>query len=252
MTWLLDLDGVVWLAERPIPGAPDAIKRLRHAGERVVFFTNNSGPTMAEYLDKLAGAGIDGVAAEDLLTSAQAAATLLPVGSTAAVVGGAGVREALAARHIDLRDAGEQPASVVVGRTVELSYDLLAAAASAIRAGAKFVATNTDATFPTPDGPVPGAGAIVSFLATASGREPTVAGKPAQPAVQLVRERVGQVDVVVGDRPDTDGRFAQAAGARFALVLSGVTRRGDLPVEPAPDVVGDDLAAVVDDLLARR
>jgi HAD superfamily hydrolase (TIGR01450 family) len=251
VTWLLDLDGVVWLAGRPIPGAPEAIERLREAGERVVFFTNNSGPTVPEYLDQLAGAGVANVAAEDLLTSAQAAATLLPVGSTAAVVGGAGLREALAARHIEIRDAAEQPASIVVGRTTDLSYELLAAAAASLRAGATYIVTNTDATLPTPDGPVPGAGAIVAFLTTASGRQPTVAGKPALPAVQLVRERVGDVSIVVGDRPETDGLFAKAAGARFALVLSGVTRRGDLPVQPQPDVVGDDLAGVVGDFLAR-
>jgi 4-nitrophenyl phosphatase len=137
----------------------------------------------------------------------------------------------------------------VVGRTVDLSYDALAAAATAIRAGATFVATNTDATFPTPDGPVPGAGAIVAFLEIASGRHPIVAGKPAAPAAQLVKERVGDVAVVVGDRPDTDGLFARAIGARFALVLSGVTQADDLPVVPVPDVVGADLAAVVDELI---
>jgi 4-nitrophenyl phosphatase len=256
VTWLLDLDGVVWLAGRPIPGAASAIDRLHQAGERVLYFTNNSGPTVPEYLAQLraVGGGASSVTAEDLLTSAQAAASLLSPGSSAAVVGGAGVHEALSARRVRVvappgHGGAGHPDAVVVGRTVDLSYDALAAAATAIRAGATFVATNTDATFPTPDGPVPGAGAIVAFLETASGCHAIVAGKPAAPAAQLVKERVGDVAVVVGDRPDTDGLFARAIGARFALVLSGVTHPDDLPVVPVPDVVGADLAAVVDELI---
>ncbi|HEX9546544.1 MAG TPA: hypothetical protein VF942_04355, partial [Acidimicrobiales bacterium] len=142
MTWLLDLDGVVWLAGRPIPGAAAAIDRLHQAGERVVYFTNNSGPTVPEYLAQLrtlgagagAGAGVSLVAAEDLLTSAQAAASLLSPGSSAAVVGGAGVHEALSARGVRVvappgHGGAGHPDAVVVGRTVDLSYDALAAAA---------------------------------------------------------------------------------------------------------------------------
>jgi 4-nitrophenyl phosphatase len=141
-----------------------------------------------------------------------------------------------------------RPDAVVAGRAVVLDYDELAAACSAIRKGARFIATNTDSTFPTPEGLLPGAGALIAFLRVASGREPEVAGKPNPAAVDLVRARFGAVDVMVGDRADTDGRFARAAGARFALVLSGVTRRSDLPVDPQPDLVADDLAAVVDRL----
>jgi 4-nitrophenyl phosphatase len=141
--------------------------------------------------------------------------------------------------------SGEQPDAVVVGRTTTFTYDELAEASAAIAAGARFVATNTDATLPTPDGPVPGAGAIVAFLAAASGKGPEVAGKPHQASVELVAARVGAVDVVVGDRPETDGAFARALGSRFALVLSGVTRESDLPVQPTPDLVAPDLAEAV-------
>jgi glycerol-1-phosphatase len=96
---------------------------------------------------------------------------------------------------------------------------------------------------------VPGAGALVAFLQVASGRDPEVAGKPNQAVVELVRARFGAVEVMVGDRADTDGRFARMANAQFALVLSGVTGRGDLPVDPDPDLVAEDLASVVDKLL---
>jgi 4-nitrophenyl phosphatase len=133
----------------------------------------------------------------------------------------------------------------VVGRTTDLSYDALSSAATAIRSSGRFFATNTDATYPTPSGIVPGAGAIVAFLQVAAGVTPTIAGKPAQAAARLVADRVGPIAVSVGDRVDTDGLFAAATGSRFALVLSGVTSASDLPVTPVPDIVGDDLAEVV-------
>jgi glycerol 3-phosphatase-2 len=244
VTWLLDLDGVVWLAHRPIPGAADAVARLREVGERVVFFTNNSGPTVSEHLDHLASVGITAERG-DVLTSGQAAASLLDPGATAAVVGGQGIVEALVERGVRIVPAPDQPSAVVVGRTTDLNYTTLSSAATAIRTSSRFVATNTDATYPTPDGPVPGAGAIVAFLHVAAGVSPTVAGKPAPAAARLVADRIGPIAVSVGDRVDTDGLFAAATGSRFALVLSGVTSASDLPVAPAPDIVGDDLAAVV-------
>jgi glycerol 3-phosphatase-2 len=245
--WVLDLDGVVWLGGEAIAGSAQAVARLRAAGHDVVFLTNNSGPTRAEYAAKLAAAGVVADPAE-LATSAQAAASLLAPSSTALVVGGVGLHEALADRGVSEVAPDQRPDAVVVGRSVDLDYDELAAAASAIRAGARFVAANTDATFPTPGGLLPGAGALVAFLATASGRQPEVAGKPHAAVADLVRARYGPTDVMVGDRADTDGAFATAVGARFALVLSGVTTRDDLPVEPAPALVADDLAAVVDQL----
>lgn len=281
MTWALDLDGVVWLAGRAIPGSADAISALRAAGERVVFLTNNSGPVVASQLEALSRAGIRCDPA-DLTTSAQAAASLLPAGSRAAVIGDEGIREALAAQNVKEVRPGQDPEAVVVGRTVDLDYWELSAVAGAIRSGVRFVATNTDATFPTgqtatargddradrrgsrPDGSgagapanqaasgdglVPGAGAIVAFIATASGRQPAVAGKPHSAMAALVKARYGRLSVVVGDRPDTDGLFARRVGAKFGLVLSGVTRPSDLPVEPAPDFVGADLSALVSQVL---
>jgi HAD superfamily hydrolase (TIGR01450 family) len=253
MLWLLDLDGVVWLTGRPIPGAAEAIRRLWAAGQRVAFLTNNSGPTVADHVASLKAAGVD-AAPDEVLTSAHAAASLLEPGQTAGVVGGQGVIEALSERQVGLvpliPSEETRPDAVVVGRTTDLSYDLLAAASTAIRAGARFVATNADATLPTPDGPVPGAGAIVAFIQVASGVAPEVAGKPHGAAAAFVKARLGPVGVVVGDRPDTDGQFAAAIGAPFALVLTGVTSADDLPVELTPDVVGADLASVVDQLLA--
>ncbi len=248
MAWVIDLDGVVWLSGQPIRGAPEAISRLKKAGKTVVFLTNNSGPTVAEHVERLHRAGVP-AAPEDLVTSAQAAASMLPRGSAAAVIGDEGIYEALTERSVEVVPAASHPGAVVVGRSVTLDYDELGAAASAIRDGARFVATNTDSTFPTPHGLLPGAGALVAFLSTASATEPEVAGKPHPATADLVRARYGAVSVVVGDRPDTDGRFATLIGTRFVLVLSGVTARKDLPVDPAPDSMYDDLASAVSDHL---
>jgi HAD superfamily hydrolase (TIGR01450 family) len=244
MLWVLDLDGVIWLAGNPIPGSPEAVRHLHDAGERLVFVTNNSGPTVAEYVARLDRAGIQ-ADADELLTSSQAAASLLEPGSRAAIVGDPGIEEALKDRGVAVAAVADHPDAVVVGRSVNLDFAELAAAASAIRSGARFVATNTDATFPTPHGLEPGAGAVVAYLEVSSGRKAEVAGKPNQPAADLLRARFGPAGLVVGDRPDTDGLFAARIGAPFALVLSGVTRSQDLPVTPAPAVVADDLAAVV-------
>lgn len=248
MTWLLDLDGVVWLSGQAIPGAAEAIERLRRRGEHVVYFTNNSGPLVADHLAALHRVGVP-ASSDQVLTASQAAATLVKAGSRAAVIGGAGIREALADSDVEVVAADDDPDAVVVGRTTDLSFAALTAAAAAIRAGARFIATNTDATMPTPRGPEPGAGAIVAFLQVAAGAVPEVAGKPNSAAAALVELRVGKIGVLVGDRPDTDGLFAQRIKARFALVLSGVTSRADLPVEPAPALIGDDLSAIVDQVL---
>jgi HAD superfamily hydrolase (TIGR01450 family) len=245
VTWVLDLDGVVWLRGEPVPGAADAVARLRDGGERVLFITNNSHPTVAELRQQLKEAGI-AADDDDLITSAQAAAGLLEAGSTALVLGGGGVVEALERQGVEIVTDPDAADAVVVGIARQLDYEGLAAASTAVRRGARLVATNDDATFPTPDGPQPGAGAILAAVVTASATEPEIAGKPHAPIAALITARVGSVSTVVGDRPDTDGLLARRLGARFALVLTGVTERSDLPVEPEPDDVADDLAALVE------
>ena len=243
-TWALDLDGVLWRGEQPIAGAADAVVRLRAGGTRVVFLTHNAGATVADHLAKLARMGVPAEPG-DLLTSAQAAATLLEPGATALPCAGAGVREALAAAGIGTVEEGPADA-VVVGWHRTFDYDGLARAADAVRAGARLIGTNKDATYPTPDGLLPGAGAILAAVATASGAAPEVAGKPHPPMLRLIAERLGHVDVIVGDRPSTDGALARALGARFALVLSGVTPADGVAwADPVPDDVAPDLGALV-------
>jgi ribonucleotide monophosphatase NagD (HAD superfamily) len=188
-------------------------------------------------------------AAQDLVTSAQVAAGLVAPDATALVCAGAGVEEALAARPVrTVRWRGADPPKVdvvMVGWHRDFDYEELTAAMLAVRAGARLIGTNDDATYPTPDGAIPGGGSILAAIAYASGVSPTVAGKPNEAAADYVRARVGEVAVVVGDRPSTDGLFARRLDAKFYLVLSGVTSADDLPTDPVPDRVTENLAALV-------
>jgi 4-nitrophenyl phosphatase len=246
VAWALDLDGVVWLGDQPIPGAAAAVARLQAAGEPVVFVTNNSSQPVGEVEAKLAAHGIE--AAGMVLTSAMAAAERIDPGEVALVCAGPGVDEALAARGVRTVRDGKADV-VVVGFHRDFDYERMRVASTAVREGARLLATNDDATYPTPEGLIPGGGAILASVSTAAGVVPEVAGKPHRPMADLLRARVGDDGVMVGDRPDTDGRFAVALGYRFALVLSGVTRA--LPVEPEPDLVAADLATLVDQELGR-
>lgn len=246
MVWILDLDGVVWLGETVIAGVPDAISRLREAGHSILFLTNNSSRCVGDLVEKFEGMGIS-VEADEIVTSAQAAAAMLEPGSVALVCAGDGVREALAARGVTAVDSGEADA-VVVGFHKEFDYSRLNAAYQAIRGGARLIGTNDDTTYPTPDGPIPGGGALLAAVAAAAGVEPEVAGKPYQPMADAVRERIGAAaddGMVVGDRPDTDGLMAKRLGLPFSLVFSGVTSEDDLPVEPVPVATAPDLPTLV-------
>lgn len=242
MPWVLDLDGVLWLGAEPIAGAADAVARLRAAGEEVVFATNNAHGRVADQEAKLEAMGVPAVGS--VVTSAQAAASLVEPGERVLVVGGPGLTEEVARRGASIADAG--PVDVVVsGLDRGLTYDTIRAAARAIRDGARWVQSNGDVTYPTPTGPEPGAGTIAAAIAAASGADPVVAGKPERPMADFIRARLGDDGVVVGDRPDTDGRFAVALGYRFCLALSGITTAADLPVDPEPWWIGDDLASIV-------
>ncbi|MGI8663232.1 MAG: HAD-IIA family hydrolase [Acidimicrobiales bacterium] len=243
--WALDLDGVVWRGEQPIAGSVAGVLGLVERGDRVVLVSNNSAATIREYRAKLALLGLPREA--ELVTSAMAAATLIAPGERVLVCGGAGIAEALERRGATaLGDDGDHEAldAVIVGLHRAFDYERLRRAAAAVRSGARLVATNDDATYPTADGLVPGAGAILAAVERASGAKAVVAGKPYPAIVALVRASFGAEGTVVGDRPDTDGRFARALGWRFALVLSGVTIDA-AGADPRPDVIAKDLATLI-------
>ena len=249
-----DLDGVVWLAHREIPGSSEAVNRLRRAGAEVLFVTNASFTTESEVVAHLARIGID--ADGRVLTSAMAAAGAVEPGSSVLLCGGAGLREELEKRDCRVSLAHEVPGTVeaydavVVGLYRQFDYQVLSDCMRAVRNGARLVASNADNSYPTPEGPVPGGGAVLAAIAVASGVEPLVTGKPHRPMVDLVRSRLSGVPpehtVVIGDKVATDGLLARELGCRFGFVLSGV---GDAAEAPTGSLVARDLAALVDMLL---
>ena len=243
-TWVIDLDGVIWLAGEPIGAVGQAVDSLRSAGVRVLFATNNSAPTREQLHQRLANCGITTTDA-DLLSSADVAAEMLPVGSTAMVVADDGVREALDARGVTIVPSGPADAVVVggPGRSHSIpSIEPLGASAP----GARLIGTNEDPTHPTPHGLSPGCGALLAAVATAAETVPEIAGKPHLPTATAIKSRAADLSMMVGDRPSTDGALAQQLGIPFALVLSGVTAAAQVPTDPAPASVSADLSALVE------
>ena len=251
--WFLDLDGVVWLSGEPIGDVAGAIGGLVAAGITVVFVTNNSAPTRDELTARLERVGIPAGTGR-LVSSADAAASLLEPGSSVAVLGEQGLHEALADRGVLTPPEGPYDGAVV-GWSRSFDFDRLAAVATAARRTGRLVGTNEDPTHPTPDGLLPGAGSLLAAVATASGVIPQVAGKPHAPIVDLLRSRFGlgpggPPAVVVGDQPGTDGRLAERLGVPFALVDSGVTAPGSV-VDGVPVAVRrPDLVTLVAEALA--
>ena len=263
---IFDLDGVIYLIDKPIDGAAEAVARLRAAGTAVAYATNNASRRAADVAALLTGMGVSATP-DEVLTSAGAAAAMLaerlPAGAPVLVVGA----EALRA---EVRDAGlrvvetfeDVPAAVVQGYGPDVGWRILAEAALSVRAGATWMATNTDRTLPSPRGLLPGNGSLVAVLRTALDREPdVVVGKPA-PALfsTAAAQSNARRPLVVGDRLDTDIEGAVGAGMDSLLVLTGVSGPAELlgapsqrrPTYVAADVsglfvAGDDLRVPVKD-----
>ena len=236
---LCDLDGVVWLMHQPIAGSVNAIQLLKNAGHRVLFVTNNSYSVISDQENALAKIGID--AHNDVVTSSQAAGALLRKGERVLLGGGPGAVEAvknagavLAGRSDDQTDSeiDQEVDTVMVGFHPSFDYRGLTRLSQAVRNGARLIATNDDATYPTPRGLIPGGGSILASVVAASGVQPIIAGKPHQPMADLVRQVLGVTDLsdawMVGDRPSTDGLFAQTVGCKFAQVLTGISSLKDV------------------------
>ena len=251
---LLDLDGVVYTGPAAVPGAVPALERARAAGLRLAFVTNNASRSPSAVAEHLTSLGVRAVAA-DVVTSAQAAATLVagrfPPGSPVLAVGTIALR--LALREAGLRPvsvAAERPVAVVQGYAPDLSYGLLAEAALAVRSGALFVASNADPTLPTARGLQPGNGSLVQVIVTATGVRPVVAGKPEPPLHAEAMARTGaRRPLVVGDRLDTDIAGAVRGGADSMLVLTGVTTPLDAVLAPPgqrPTYLAADLGGLLE------
>src|SRR5690606_7904430 len=164
---VFDLDGVVYLASQPVPGAAETIAALHERGVAVAYATNNAARTRGEVAAQLVDMGID-ASPEEVVTSSLAAAALLEPGTRCLVVGSEGLREPLRERGCVLVDDPDEADAVVVGLTYDLVYDDLRRATLALHRGARFIGTSADRTFPAPEGPWPGIGAILAALTAAS------------------------------------------------------------------------------------
>ncbi len=247
-TVVCDLDGVVYLGGSEIPGAGKALQRLDDAGIRVLFATNNSMRPPAEVARRVAEITGYQARTDQILTSAMAAASMLAgTGAACLVVGGEGIGLALTEVGLDVVDDWQVATAVVVGVDKDFRYETLDHASRSLRAGARFIATNIDPTYPTDRGLLPGAGAVVAALATASGVTPEIAGKPLPPMRQLIASRVEDPVWVIGDRLDTD--IALAGDDWGAILVATGISDGDAP----PGVISvADLGDAVDFVLAQR
>ena len=262
---LIDLDGVVWIGREPVPGSPEALQALLAAGKRIVFVTNNPGRPPAAYAERLGELGVE-VGAEQIVTAGMVAARLAGeaagVGGTAFVIGAPALKEMVAAtgaRVLEGEEAWDASVVVVSGHR-GFDYGELLAAKRALERGAALFATSHDPTMPYPGGELPGTGAILAAVETASGRRAEIAGKPERhlfemametlacsfPAHSNEKEQAKARVAMVGDRVSSDIAGGKAAGLETVLVLSGTTSREEAAAaDPAPDFVVEDLAGLL-------
>jgi 4-nitrophenyl phosphatase len=263
---IFDLDGVIYRGRQPVPGAVALVTALRERGVMIRFATNNSMATRAMYVPRLVEMGVP-AEIDEIVTSTSATIdhlkAHLPQVRTVLTVGAPGMLEELqaagfaATASADAVDAdydgGPLSSSydaVVAGLDPSFDFRRMAAATTAIRSGARFIATNADLRYPTPSGFLPGAGSMVAALRAASGQEPLVIGKPEPGIFTAILERAG-VDaseaVAIGDNPDADVVAAHRAGIGSILVLTGVADAAlaaTLTGERRPDHVADDPTGV--------
>ncbi len=251
--FLLDMDGVIYAGTQPLPGAQAFVAHLQAEGTPFLFLTNNSSRTPDQYVEKLASLGIH-VDAQRVFTSALATAAWLkaqaPAGAPIYLIGERGIREALTAAGFRLVDRHEEAEYVVVGFDSQFTYAKAKEAAFAIQRGVPFIATNTDVSLPTEQGPAPGAGSIIAMLETATGVKAQVIGKPERGIFELALARLGttpEETAIVGDRYETDIVGGQRAGLKTIGVLCGVTSAEQFAAaNPPPDWVFADLAELLE------
>jgi NagD protein len=249
-TWLTDMDGVLVHEEVPIPGAQEFIEALKASDRRFLVLTNNSIFTPRDLRARLLGSGID-VPEEAIWTSALATAQFLddqrPRG-TAYVVGEAGLTTAL--HDIGYVMTDRDPDYVVLGETRTYSFEAITRAIRLVDAGARFIATNPDASGPSQQGMLPATGSVAALISTATGRQPYFIGKPNPLMMRSALNRLeahSETTVMVGDRMDTDIISGLEAGLRTILVTTGSTRPEQVSTFPyRPTRVVDSVADLLE------
>ncbi len=243
---ITDMDGVLWRGQEPMPGLVEFFKFLRDRSIKFVCATNNASTLPERLAERLQAWGADVTPAEIVTSSTATAdylATIYPQGTKLYVIGMEGLRKPLIDRGFVTSDDGVE--AVVVGIDWNLTYNQLKRAALLIRNGAKFIGTNGDRTFPAPEGIIPGNGALLAAIETATDVKPTVIGKPEPVLYQMSLRRMNanpEETFVLGDRLETDILGAVRLGLKSALVLSGVTTREQLAASDyQPDGVFEDI-----------
>jgi 4-nitrophenyl phosphatase len=228
---IIDMDGVLYLGNQPMPGLCDFFTFLRERSISFILATNNSTRTPQEYVDKLAGMGVT-VFQEEILVSGQATARFLareyPSGTRVHVFGMPALKTAITNEGFVLADENVQ--LVVASMDREVTYEKLKRATLLIRSGARFIATNLDPTNPSEEGLLPGTGAMIVALETASGVKPKAIGKPEPTMYELAMEQMGadhETTAVIGDRVDTDILGGKRANLTTICVLSGSSDRAE-------------------------
>jgi NagD protein len=249
-SWLTDMDGVLVREEQAIPGAGDFISALQESGRQFLVLTNNSIYTPRDLRARLLRGGID-VPEASIWTSAMATAQFLDdqrPGGSAYVIGEAGLTTALHEVGYVLTEL--DPDYVVLGETRTYSFEAITRAIRLVDAGARFIATNPDATGPSPDGALPATGAVAAMVSRATGVEPYFVGKPNPLMMRSALNRIqahSETTVMIGDRMDTDVKSGLEAGLRTVLVLTGSTRPQDVERYPyRPSRIVDSIADVVE------
>lgn len=247
---ILDMDGVLWSGDQPLGDLPSIFAEMEQRGWKISLATNNSSRTIPQYVDRLAGFGVivrpDQVVNSSIVTAAHLK-RLFPDGGPVFVLG----EEALANTMADMGfySTTESPLAVVVGIDFHLTYDKLAQATLLVRSGALLIATNADTTFPTSRGLLPGTGAILAALVTATKKQPLIIGKPNPTLYRFALDRMGLLPeevLVVGDRLEIDIAGAQALRCRTGLVLSGATALEQVADwNPPPEWVASDLTSLL-------
>jgi len=250
-TLLLDMDGVLYRGRETLPGVTALLDLCARRGIEYACITNNASMTPGEYEAKLAGMGI-AVPAARVLTSAIITNRYLrdtyPQGTTVYAIGMNGLLSLLFDDGYFVLDE-RSPQLVVQGADFELTYAKLKTACLAIRAGARYIGTNPDTTFPSEDGIIPGAGALILAMEAATGVKAFMIGKPQPTMFLAAMELLGGVPdttLMVGDRLDTDIVGARVAGIRAAMVLTGVSSLEEAEASPVkPDAIFADLPALL-------
>jgi 4-nitrophenyl phosphatase len=253
---ILDMDGVLWHDSEPIGDLPEIFSGISRMGLKVAFATNNATKSISEFQQKLLGFGVQ-VGPEQIVTSANAALRFISThyapASRVYVLGSESLRDQVHQIGFKVLDETEPAGAdvVLVALDTQVNYQKLANAGLLIRGGALFIATNTDATYPTPQGLMPGAGTMVAAVAAASGKEPLVIGKPQPTMFEQAMEIMGtqpHETLCVGDRLETDVLGGQNAGCPTALVLGGVSTREQAQTwQPQPTIIAKDLSSLLYD-----